>query len=213
MVKIMADKEKLSALMDGEVVDKSLLQTIAHDDESFGTWKNYHLIGDVMRGDVPVSSEWNIAGRVALALENEPAHTRLSIVTTTESDEPRLEEQPAAPKARRQLPAWLSQFGQVAIAASVSLAVIIGVQQYGGGSDTVGVQDDQIPVLQTVPFSGSAEPVSLKRDSVNRHSSNEASMQEQRRRINALLQDYELQLRLNSDNLAPHTQLAEPVME
>lgn len=212
MVKIMADKEKLSALMDGEVVDKSLLQTIAHDDESLDTWKNYHLIGDVMRGDAPVNPEWNIAGRVALALENEPAHTRLSVVTTTESAEPRLEEQPAAQKARRQLPAWLSQFGQVAIAASVSLAVIIGVQQYGG-SDTVGVQDDQIPVLQTIPFSGSAEPVSLTRDSVNRHSSNEASMQEQRRRINALLQDYELQLRLNSDNLAPHTQLAEPVME
>ncbi len=53
MVKIMADKEKLSALMDGEVVDKSLLQTIAHDDESLDTWKNYHLIGDVMRGDAP----------------------------------------------------------------------------------------------------------------------------------------------------------------
>lgn len=212
MVKIMADKEKLSALMDGEVVDKSLLQTIAHDDESLDTWKNYHLIGDIMRGDAPMSSEWNIAGSVAFALENEPAHTRLSAVTTSESAEPRLEDQPSAQKARRQLPAWLSQLGQVAIAASVSLAVIIGVQQYGG-SDTVGAQDDQIPVLQTIPFSGSAEPVSLTRDSVNRHSSNEASMQEQRRRINALLQDYELQLRLNSDNLAPHTHLTEPVVE
>lgn len=53
MVKIMADKEKLSALMDGELVDKALIQELEQDQESRDAWQNYHLIGDVMRGEAP----------------------------------------------------------------------------------------------------------------------------------------------------------------
>ncbi len=213
MVKRMADKEKLSALMDGELVDKLLIQELASDKDSLDTWKNYHLIGDVMRGEAPERPEWNIAERVALALENEPAHTlhHAAHANVTQLDQVRIEEQPQPKQARRQLPGWLSQFGQVAVAACVSLAVIIGVQQYGG-SDSAGAQDQQLPVLQTIPFSGSAEPVSLTRDSMERHSS-EANVQEQRRRVNALLQDYELQLRLNSESLSAQPDSVEPVVE
>ncbi len=212
MVKRMTDNEKLSALIDGEMIDKSLLQAIANDEESLATWQHYHLIGDVLRGDAPASSDWNIADKVALALENEPAHSKVSTFASRQvTPVAELEEQPVVSKARRQLPSWFAQLGQVAIAASVSLAVIVGIQQYGG--ETVGAHDEQLPVLQTIPFAGSVEPVSLTRESVNRHNSSESSMQEQRRRINALLQDYELQLRLNSDNLNTHTHLAEPVVE
>lgn len=53
MVKTMADKEKLSALMDGELVDKALIQELEQDQESRDAWQNYHLIGDVMRGEAP----------------------------------------------------------------------------------------------------------------------------------------------------------------
>lgn len=53
MVKIMADKEKLSALMDGETIDKALIVDLESDQESMNTWQSYHLIGDVMRGDAP----------------------------------------------------------------------------------------------------------------------------------------------------------------
>lgn len=209
----MADKEKLSALMDGELVDKLLIQELASDSDSLETWKNYHLIGDVMRGEAPEQPEWNIAERVALALENEPAHTPHHSAHTkiTQLDQDRVEAQPTPRQARRQLPGWLSQFGQVAVAACVSLAVIIGVQQYGG-SDGSAEGEQQLPVLQTIPFSGSAEPVSLTRDSVQRHSS-ESNVQEQRRRVNALLQDYELQLRLNSESLSTQQDSVEPVVE
>jgi sigma-E factor negative regulatory protein RseA len=199
MVKIMADKEKLSALMDGELVDKALIQTLEQDQESLEAWQNYHLIGDVMRGEAPEKPEWNIAESVALALEDEPAHRAIdkySANITSITEVPR-ESQPEPRKAKRQLPAWLSQFGQVAVAASVSLVVIFGVQQYGGGDDAQS-QFDQLPVLETVPFAGSAEPVSLTRESVER-SVSEANLQEQRKRVHAMLRDYELQLRINSE--------------
>ncbi|EJV9310791.1 sigma-E factor negative regulatory protein [Vibrio vulnificus] len=193
----MADKEKLSALMDGEIVDKALIKEIAQDDDVLASWRNYHLIGDVMRGEAPQQPEWNIAESVALALENEPAHSlhQQKVIELTQMPP---ESQPLPQQARRQLPAWLSQFGQVAVAACVSLAVILGVQQYGG-SDPAAPQADQLPVLQTIPFAGSAEPVSLTRESVEK-SMSELSIQEQRKRVHAMLRDYELQLRLNSDS-------------
>ncbi|MFA4716556.1 RseA family anti-sigma factor [Vibrio vulnificus] len=193
----MADKEKLSALMDGEIVDKALIKEIAQDDDVLASWLNYHLIGDVMRGEAPQQPEWNIAESVALALENEPAHSlhQQKVIELTQMPP---ESQPLPQQARRQLPTWLSQFGQVAVAACVSLAVILGVQQYGG-SDPAAPQADQLPVLQTIPFAGSAEPVSLTRESVEK-SMSESSIQEQRKRVHAMLRDYELQLRLNSDS-------------
>ncbi|MBD1565293.1 sigma-E factor negative regulatory protein [Vibrio sp. S12_S33] len=207
----MADKEKLSALMDGEMVDKALIQELELDQESLQTWKNYHVIGDVMRGDAPVRVEWNIAESVALALESEPTHSRLHSASVVDIQHGNRESQPTSSQARRQLPAWLSQFGQVAVAACVSLVVVLGVQQYSG-SDPTATQGDQLPVLQTVPFTGSVEPVSLTRDSVKRHN-NDANMQEQRRRVNALLQDYELQLRLNSENASLHNDVHQSVAE
>ncbi|HDY7472331.1 TPA: sigma-E factor negative regulatory protein [Vibrio vulnificus] len=193
----MADKEKLSALMDGEIVDKALIKEIAQDDDVLASWRNYHLIGDVMRGEAPQQPEWNIAESVALALESEPVHSlhQQKVIELTQMPP---ESQPLPQQARRQLPAWLSQFGQVAVAACVSLAVILGVQQYGG-SDSAAPQADQLPVLQTIPFAGSAEPVSLTRESVEK-SMSESSIQEQRKRVHAMLRDYELQLRLNSDS-------------
>lgn len=194
--------------MDGDLIDDALIEALENDQESKQTWQNYHLIGDVMRGDEPQSLDWNIAESVALALDDEPAHQAVS----KEAVMP-IEAQPTPSQAKRQLPAWLTQFGQVGIAACVSLAVILGVQQFSG-PDATQPEIEQLPVLQTIPFAGSAEPVSLTRDSVARTNQNESTnVQEQRRRINALLQDYELQLRLNSDDQASLTTDTESVIE
>ncbi|WP_040889914.1 RseA family anti-sigma factor [Vibrio ezurae] len=192
----MSNKEKISALMDGESVDLSLISEVEQEQDSLQTWQNYHLIGDVMRGDAKQDVDWDIASKVALALEDEPVHSN--------NVRPMLEEQPLPRVAKKALPQWLTQFGQVAVAACVSFAVIVGVQQYGGSVDGSGAQaPETLPVLQTIPIAGSAEPVSLTRDSVRakseptKVSAKDEQMAEQRRRINTVLQDYELQLRLN----------------
>ncbi|MGF1680782.1 RseA family anti-sigma factor [Photobacterium minamisatsumaniensis] len=207
----MADREKISALLDGEELDQSIVNALAVDDDSQQTWQNFNLIGDVMRGDAPQNKDWDIAAKVALALEDEPAHTGLTnsieepatVVHIAAAREERVEAQPTPQQAKRTMPAWLTQFGQVATAACVSLAVIVGVQQYNGADDGAAIATSgQLPVLETIPFSGTAEPVSLTRDSVNRHAAapSEEQVMEQRRRINAMLQDYELQLRLNAED-------------
>lgn len=201
MVNKMADNEKLSALMDGESVDKAFIGELAQDSESQQTWRHYHLIGDVIRGDEP-QAEWNIADSVALALENEEPHSLFSQQEQSDLNVVpiSIESQPEPQKARKRLPSWLAHLGQVSIAASVCLAVVLGIQQ--NGAQDVNAIDQSIPVLQTVPLAGVAEPVSLTRESVQPHTTTDTNIQDQRRRVNALLQDYELQLRLNSDDNA-----------
>jgi sigma-E factor negative regulatory protein RseA len=209
----MADKEKISALMDGELVDKALIQELEQDTLSQQSWRNYHAIGDIVRGE-NVDLNWDIAGRVASALENEPAHyanhTPVDRVQLTRVDTPILDDQPMPQQARRQLPAWLAQFGQIAIAACVTFVVILGVQQYSGDASSSAI--DQMPVLQTIPLAGTAEPVSLTRESVEK-STNTSAIQEQRKRVNAMLQDYELQLRLNSDSTVTADDQTQSVIE
>lgn len=87
------------------------------------------------------------------------------------------------------------QFGQYAIAASVALVAVIGVQNYNQG----GVEDAPMPVLNTRPLIGSASPVSLQTGPVQQNQSytNERVM-EQRHRINTYIQDHMLQQRLNN---------------
>ncbi len=100
---------------------------------------------------------------------------------------------------------------QMGVAACVSLAVIVGVQHYNGQSETS--QQPETPVFNTLPMMGKASPVSLGVPSeATANNGQQQQVQEQRRRINAMLQDYELQRRLtlNSFSLSRH-KLSKPL--
>ncbi|PSV26541.1 anti-sigma E factor [Photobacterium sp. GB-27] len=205
-VEKMADKEKISALLDGEELDQSIINALTVDKEDELIWRDYTLIGDVLRGDAPQCKEWNIAANVALALDDEPAHsvghTETPVAVVAEPISQAIEDQPTPFKAKHTLPSWLTQFGQVAVAACVSLAVIVGVQQYDNEDNSSGSTNNDVPVLQTIPFTGKAEPVSLNTNMASNtdRAPTEAQLMEQRRRINSMLQDYELQLRFNAQD-------------
>ena len=97
------------------------------------------------------------------------------------------------------------------VAACVSLAVIVGVQHYNGQSETS--QQPETPVFNTLPMMGKASPVSLGVPSeATANNGQQQQVQEQRRRINAMLQDYELQRHstLNSFSLSRH-KLSKPL--
>ena len=62
--------DRISALMDGEVDEKSaaqLIEALARDAEAIRTWRSYHLIGDAMRGGVLLSERFTegVAQRLA----------------------------------------------------------------------------------------------------------------------------------------------------
>ena len=191
----MANKEQLSALMDGDLSDVEVLNELGTDPALQDTWSRYHLIGDAMRGDLPVNLQLDLSDSIMAALEDEP---------TILAPKP-VESKPAAPQpGTAKVVPFLrragQQVGQYAIAASVAAAVIFGVQQYQGQD---GVPTN--PVLNTIPVGGSASPVSVhypqdgNRATQRQQGLSEQQMQEQRERINAFLRDHQLQQRLLQD--------------
>ena len=65
--------DRISALMDGEVDEKpaaELIQALARDAEAVRAWRSYHLIGDAMRGGLPLSD--GFTERLARRLAAEP---------------------------------------------------------------------------------------------------------------------------------------------
>lgn len=174
--------ENLSALVDGENSDYSssrsqVLDAVKDDAELQLKWKSYHLIRDGLRQELPVNMNFDIADRVSQALEAEPAIL--------------------APKRTwRDLPLignvvpFAKQGGQMAIAASVAVAMIIGVQHLN--------QTDANQPFNAAPpipgIQGGLSPVSFDQ---TRSIPNSDGV-EQRRRINAYLTDHKQQLRFKT---------------
>ncbi len=89
-------KEQLSALMDGETLDKELLNELSRSSEMQKTWESYHLIRDTLRGDTAEVLQFDISARVMAAIENEPVRQTAPLIP---------ESQPA-PHQWRQMPFW-----------------------------------------------------------------------------------------------------------
>ncbi|PHM38243.1 anti-sigma-E factor RseA [Xenorhabdus innexi] len=193
-------REKLSALMDGEALDSEIVRLISEDAEMQKQWERYHLIRDTLRGDVSGVLHLDIASQVAQALEKEPVHINPAVVPESQPKPDTWQNLPFWHKLRplTALRPWASQMTQVGVAACVSLAVIIGVQQYNG-SDTDTQLDN--PVFNTLPVMGSASPVGLSVPAEHDAFGGDLSMQvrESNKRIDAMLQQYELFRRINAE--------------
>ncbi|BCV35755.1 MULTISPECIES: sigma-E factor negative regulatory protein [Shewanella] len=184
-------QEWVSAAVDGET-DAQTLAELAGDTASHDKWRNYHLIGDAMRGELPSAIPLDLSASIAAAIDKEPAI--VAPVTSTQVPED-VEPQRQLASGGRVIPMF-KQFGQYAIAATVAMVAIVGVQNY---NQTPESQDPASPVLITRPLVGSASPVSLQTGPVQQPQgyTNEQLI-EQRRRINSYIQDHMLQQRLNA---------------
>ncbi|MGO4998042.1 sigma-E factor negative regulatory protein [Oceanisphaera sp. W20_SRM_FM3] len=214
MENIAANKEQISALVDGELQDKVLLEQLGNEPELAGTFARYHLYGDALRNDLPTHLDLDLSESIMAALADEAPHSVNHIGQTAiinaidhsanhsandQSHVPVADTQSNDAKSNvlrpmfgRRLAPMVRYVGQFAIAASVSAALIVGVQQYSQ-------QDIQSPVLNTIPLSGSATPVSLNYKTQTLQPTQEQALLEQQRRIHELLMDHELQQRLRQN--------------
>lgn len=189
---IKSGQEWVSAAADGEV-DIQTIAELAADKTSHGKWQNYHMIGDAMRSELPKAFDLDLSAKIAAAIELEPAI--LAPQTNVHQSNIKPTHDTGSTNNVSKLVPLFKQLGQYAIAASVALVAVVGVQNYNQD------QDAQAPmsVLTTRPLVGSVSPVSLQtggQQSNTQGVSNE-QMVEQRRRINAYIQDHMLQQRLN----------------
>ncbi len=161
--------ENLSAFIDGESQDDNFVSNILNDDEMGAKWQRYHIIRQSMRKEMPISADFDISASIAAALESEPA---ILAPKRTWRDLPVISN--VVPLVR--------SGGQLAIAASVAVAVVVGVQQ-------LNQEDQQIfnPAPASYPgIQGGLSPVSLEQTQVTPA----VSVRDHQRRINAFINDH-----------------------
>jgi sigma-E factor negative regulatory protein RseA len=114
------NKESLSALMDGEADEleiRRVLNQLDKDDELRDNWKNYHLMGSLMR-DESIDS-LDLTRGINQVLDGELAPKGASDVNAPGA---------MVSQVKRSRGAWYKPLTSVAVAASVTLAVLLGVQ-------------------------------------------------------------------------------------
>jgi sigma-E factor negative regulatory protein RseA len=178
-------KQQISEFIDGLPLSEQMLNELASSDELKQDFEHYHLIGDVMRDELPHQLDLNFASKVAAAVELEPTILAPKAKVTDKLKRKQAEVIP-----------FFGKLGQYGIAASVAAALVIGVQQL----DLKDSQNPSAPVLQTVPVGGFVSPVSLSANTNQELQQRNEQKQrlEQRRQVNAYIQDHVLQQRLKS---------------
>ena len=180
-------KQQLSLLMDGEFIDDHFVDELGHDESLQSCWHRYHLAREAMRGELQGSSlTLDISNQVAMAIADDDLYPQLT-------DQPSQDEI-SIPKAENLF--WLrikdamAKVSQVGLAACVTLAIIAGVQYHQGQSD----ETSGVPTLNTVPMGVNVAPVG----GIQQHNDQQLLEKRQYDKIRLLVQDYELQKRLNA---------------
>jgi len=186
-------QEWLSAASDNQSVSAQQLDSLLSDPDLQASWLRYQLAGTVLRQELTPHLDINFADRFSAVLEQEEAH---QLVAETV---PVLQPVTAAAVTGTQPAAnqgWWKMLMQGAIAASVALIAVVGVQQTQQKPDDA--LTTPLPVLQTSPIGGVAAPVSLSQTSVeSRFTPQQQQLQlEQQRRLQELMQARQQQIRL-----------------
>ncbi|WP_440055712.1 sigma-E factor negative regulatory protein [Pseudoalteromonas sp. T1lg65] len=147
-------------------------------------FSRYALIGDVMRTEKQQGPCIDITSSFAQALADEKPHTMVK------NDD--VEAKPAQNVIA--LGAWRKPFAQVAIAASVSLFAIMGVNTLGTSNNMQ--PQNGLPQLQSTPFAGGVSPVSFSSEQPALESAAKGIRELQQQRIGALVLEHQRQSRM-----------------
>jgi sigma-E factor negative regulatory protein RseA len=176
--------ESISSLVDNsststdKVTTNKAIDDILKDEELSAKWQNYHLIGDVLRDEMPTSLQLDLSSKIADAIAQEATilspNTSFTSNTVDEiiTDNPLKDENIAnvvpatnrffnrdvSAKLKNKVVKLIKPLGQVAIAASAAGLMIAGVGQNAADNPEV-ITPSQ--VVQTMPLAGYANPVSF----------------------------------------------------
>ncbi|MFC0308777.1 sigma-E factor negative regulatory protein [Gallibacterium trehalosifermentans] len=183
----MQHKEQLSAYIDGEKVSQDFLDTLCQDPTLQKSWSTLHLARAVIRNESSAILDSSFTEKMAKLIEDEPAI--------------QLQEQPLPEKVELPNPSlfaktkkYFAPILQTAVAASVCLIAVFSIQNLNkdkNGDTTIS------PALQTLPFTQSVQEVSYNVSHKNVPSKEQ--LEQQNKRLNEILQNYQLQRRLYSD--------------
>jgi len=182
--------ETISSLVDNyrapDQASEQAIDDILKDEHLSDTWQNYHLIGDVMRNEIPATLTLDLSAQIASAIADEP--TILA---------PKASQAKVNSGIKAKVIQLMKPIGQLAIAASAAGLMIVGVQQNTADTNEI-ITPSQI--VQTKPLGGFANPVSFNYQQ-NTKSQQQVALEqriEQQRRFQALLSDHQQQIKLSA---------------
>ena len=184
-------KELLSAYMDGEQVNPTFTEQLCQDAELQESWEDFHTIRSIMRqeSNVVLGADFTVKMESLIATEEIQ-------VPNAMTSQPLPQEVENAPFMQK-LKAWFMPITQVAVAASVCLVAVLGVQSFNAKSTVQSAVD--APVLQTLPFNNGVQEVSYNAPSKDVMTAEQ--LEQKNKRIGAMLQSYELQRRVYADSI------------
>jgi len=168
-----------SEIFDGErkLDDASLSQL------DFEKFSRYAMIGDALRAKTDNAITIDITASVAAALADEPCHNVKGIEEAVH--------QPAESNVVS-ISSWKKPFSQIAIAASVALVAVLGVNTM----QQAPIAGDHLPVLQSIPVAGGVAPVSFSSEGSALQSAQQGVRELQQQRIGALVLEHQRQSRM-----------------
>ena len=184
-------KELLSAYMDGEQVNPTFTEQLCQDAELQESWEDFHTIRSIMRKESNVVLGADFTTKMESLIATEEIQ-----VSNAMTSQPLPQEVENAPFMQK-LKAWLMPITQVAVAASVCLVAVLGVQSFNAKSTVQSAVD--APVLQTLPFNTGVQEVSYNAPSKDVMTAEQ--LEQKNKRIGAMLQSYELQRRVYADSI------------
>lgn len=184
-------KELLSAYMDGEQVNPTFTEQLCQDAELQESWEDFHAIRSIMRKESSVVLGADFTAKMESLIATEEIQ-----VPNAMTSQPLPQEVENAPFMQK-LKAWFMPITQVAVAASVCLVAVLGVQSFNAKSTVQSAVD--APVLQTLPFNNGVQEVSYNAPSKDVMTAEQ--LEQKNKRIGAMLQSYELQRRVYADSI------------
>jgi sigma-E factor negative regulatory protein RseA len=182
--------EKISSLVDNyqatEHESEQAIDDILKDEHLSTTWRHYHLIGDVIRDEIPSTLQLDLSAQIADALQKEPTILAPHPIKNNTLN-----------TFKAKVVQLVKPLGQLAIAASAAGLMIIGVQQNTADNNEI-ITPNQI--VQTKPLAGFANPVSFNYQQPVKSQKQAVLEQriEQQRRFQALLSDHQQQVKLSA---------------
>jgi sigma-E factor negative regulatory protein RseA len=192
--------ESISALLDDELNHSELeatLQQASEQSSQTDAFSRYSLIGDVLRNEQVLETESSFAANIQAAIANVEQE---AVEDNTVAEKSSVVDISSHANWRSRMTQKVKSFSQsssgrssaqFAIAASVALVAIIGVNNMSQSNSEYSA-----PVAQTTPLVTGVAPVSLGSTGVqNKPSASQLTQS----RINALIADHQQQLKVIDD--------------
>jgi len=192
-------QEWLSQAADNQQVTPEQLSALLEQPELQQRLQRYQLAGAVLRNEAESVLPADFSDNFACLLAEEPTYQ----LQTSRS----LLQKVAGSLRKAANAEWFKPAAHGAIAASVALVAVLGVQQYQQPFEQELMSPS--PVLQTRPIAGFATPVSLSQTSVDSRfeAQEQQAMQEQQRRLQVLLQAHRQQVRVADASVVEKPQI------